>query len=81
MDTRNEAQRHFAWILDLEGKWDIEVHISNNHDLALKVKLAGHETCKDKFLKNMNVFLAKSTALPPLNILGVDSFESTAPPS
>jgi hypothetical protein len=60
MDTRNEVQRHFAWILDLEGKWDIEVHISNDHDLALKVKLAGREPCKDEFLKNMNGFLAKS---------------------
>ena len=75
-------RHHFTWILDLEkeeGKWEVKVHVRG---LEFKVKLASHETCKAEYDKNVKEFLKNSrTDLPPLDILGMDSYTTTAQPS
>ena len=74
-----EVRRHFTWILDLEkeqGKWEIEV---NARKLRFKVELASHKTCKAEYDKEVQEFLRDSrTALPPLDVLGIDSCTTTA---
>jgi hypothetical protein len=82
----DEVRHHFTWILDLKkqdgGQWDIEVHLPHKNGLAFKVKLASHDTCKVEYLSNVNDFLTKSqTALPPLDVLGINSHTTTAQPS
>lgn len=80
--AREEVRHHFTWILDLEkeeGKWEIEVHARG---LSFKVELASHKTCEAEYDKKADEFLEDSrTALPPLDVLGIDSHTTTAQPS
>jgi len=80
--AREEVRHHFTWILDLkkeEEKWDVEVHIRG---LRFKVELASHKTCQAEYDKEVDEFLKDSrTALPPLDVLGIDSHTTTAQPS
>ncbi|KAL8900705.1 MAG: hypothetical protein Q9207_005572 [Kuettlingeria erythrocarpa] len=77
-----EVRRHFTWILDLEkdeGEWEIVV---NAGELRFKVQLASHKTCKAEYDKKVKEFLEESsTALPPVDGLGIDSYTTTAQPS
>ncbi|KAL9028236.1 MAG: hypothetical protein Q9196_003370 [Gyalolechia fulgens] len=80
--AEKEVRRHFTWILDLKkgkGKWEIEV---NARDLRFKVELASHQTCKAEYDEKVKEFVEQSsTALPPVNGLGIDSYATTAQPS
>lgn len=80
--AKEEVRHHFTWILDLkreDGKWEIEV---NARKLRFKVELASHETCKAEYDKKVKDFLEQSsTALPPVDGLGIDSYMTTAQPS
>lgn len=78
--AKNEVRHGIDWILSLDdGKYDIVVQICG---LEFKIKLASHETCEDEFLKNVNIFLEESrSALPALDVLGIYSHKTTAPPS
>ena len=82
MAKQQEVRHHFTWILDLkkeEGKWEVEVHIRG---LRFKVELASHNTCKAKYNKNVEEFLKNSQmAIPPLDVLGIDSYTTTVQPS
>lgn len=75
----------FCWILDLEraeGRWDIQVHVPHHDGLTFEIRLASHVTCKAKFLGKVNGFQAESQkALPLLDVLGINSEQSTAPSS
>ncbi|KAI4228462.1 MAG: hypothetical protein L6R40_008127 [Gallowayella cf. fulva] len=62
-----------------EGKWEIEV---NARKLRFKLELASHKTCKAEYDKEVKKFLKQSsTALPPVDGLGIDSYTTTAQPS
>lgn len=80
--AEEEVRHHFTWILDLnkeEGKWEVEVHARG---LSFKVELASHKTCKAGYDKKVEDFLQDSrTALPLLDVLGIDSHTTTAQPS
>ena len=77
-----EVRHHFTWILDLkkeEGKWEIEVNV---RQLRFKVELASHETCQAEYEKKVEEFLKdRCSALPPLDVLGIDSYTTTVQPS
>jgi hypothetical protein len=82
----DEVRHHFTWILDLKkqdgGQWDVEVYLPHKNGFAFKVELTSHDTCKDEYLANVNKFLDQSrTALPPLDMLGINSHTTTAQPS
>ncbi|KAI9778186.1 MAG: hypothetical protein M1816_004238 [Peltula sp. TS41687] len=69
-----EVRHHFTWILNLkkkEGEWDIKVHVRG---LWFKVELPSHETCKVQYELSR-------TADPPLGVLSIDSYTTTAMPS
>ncbi|KAL8935150.1 MAG: hypothetical protein Q9211_004856 [Gyalolechia sp. 1 TL-2023] len=81
--ARKEVRRHFTWILDLTneegGEWEIVV---NARGLSFKVELASYQTCKAEYKKKLTSFLERSsTALPPVDKLGIDSYATTAQPS
>ena len=80
--AEDEMRRHFTWILDLEkedGGWEIDVSVRG---LGFKVELPSHKTCKAEYDKRVDDFLKDSrTALPPLDVLGIDSHTTTAQPS
>ena len=80
--AKDKVRYHFTWILDLkkkEGKWEVEVHIRG---LRFKVEVASHKTYKADYNKNLEEFLKDSyTALPPLDVLGIDSHITTVQPS
>ncbi|KAL9606105.1 MAG: hypothetical protein Q9179_000731 [Wetmoreana sp. 5 TL-2023] len=80
--AKKEVRHNFTWIMDLEkeeGKWEIKVHAQK---LRFKVELASHGTCKAEYDKKIEEFLKSSrTALPPLGVLGIDSYTTTAQPS
>ena len=80
--AEKEVRHHFTWILDLEkeeGKWEIEVHARK---LRFKIELASHTTRKAKYDEKIEEFLEESrNALPPLDVLGIESHTTTAQPS
>lgn len=80
--AEEEVRHHFTWILDLkkeEGKWEVVVHVRG---LQFKVELASHTTCKAKYDEEVTKFLNDSrNALPPLDVLGIESYITTAQPS
>lgn len=80
--AEEEVRHHFTWILDLkkeEGKWEVQVYARG---LSFKVELASHKTCEAKYDEKIEEFLKDSrAALPPLDVLGIDSHSTTAQPS
>ncbi|KAL9029909.1 MAG: hypothetical protein Q9196_001912 [Gyalolechia fulgens] len=80
--AKYEVRRHFTWILDLSkegGEWEFVVHARG---LSFKVELASHQTCKAEYEEKLTSFLKRSsTALPPVDRLGIDSYTTTAQPS
>ena len=77
--ARKEVRHHFTWILNLEkeeGEWDVEVHVRG---LRFKVELASHDACKVQYDRNVAEFMEFGrTALPLLNVLGMESHPTTA---
>jgi hypothetical protein len=82
MAAKDDQKRHrFTWILTLDKKKhkNIIVYVPESTGLAFRVELASHETCKRKYVENINMFLEESrTALPPLDVLGMYSQKTMA---
>lgn len=80
--AEEEVRRYFTWILDLEkeeGKWEIKVHVRG---LCFRVELASHATCKVEYDKKVKKFLNDSrNALSSLDVLGIESYITTAQPT
>lgn len=75
---KDENRRNFTWILDQKktvGQWDLEVRLRR---LAFKVKLAGHRTCEEKYMENVDRFLQDSRTTVSIDPLGIDSHPTTA---
>ncbi|KAI9670781.1 MAG: hypothetical protein M1817_003892 [Caeruleum heppii] len=83
--ANEQIRRHFTWRLShpkKAGKWDVRVGVPDSNGLGFKIELATHKTCEDEYVHNVHQFLADGrNAAPPINALGIDSHETTAPPS
>ncbi|KAL9638261.1 MAG: hypothetical protein Q9164_001664 [Protoblastenia rupestris] len=85
--AKHETQSKNEWILSYmpnrRNEWkEVVVYVPGANGLAFKIEFPNHEAGGQGYLAHLQAFWKESnTALPPVNIMGLDSNPTTAVPS
>lgn len=85
--AKKEVRRKNTWILAFEPgketKWkDIKIYIPHQDGLAFKIEFPNHIAGGPEYCANLReIFYESRAALPPLDVLGLDSILHTEAPS